>query len=333
MATHIEFMLREQLIDRRRKLEAALPGAGKNAEIARLLGEVDAALRRMDEGTYGLCESCHDPIETDRLIADPLIRFCLDHLTPGEQRALEEDLELAARIQKGLLPQPHLHTGGWEISYRYEGAGLVSGDYCDLVDAGVGSLYFILGDVSGKGIAASMLMAHLHAMFRTLISFGLPLPEIVERASRVFCESTLPTYYATLVCGKAEASGVIEVCNAGHVPPLLVSRSGVSRIEATGLPVGVFCNQEFTTARASLEPGSTLFLYTDGLYEAQDATGTEYAAERLGKFLEENSSLAPESLVIGCVMDLDAFRAGIPRRDDLTIMAIRRAGSEAHGRK
>src|SRR5438876_894777 len=80
----------------------------------------------------------------------------------------------------------------------------------------------LLGDVSGKGVAASMLMAHLQAMFRTLVSTKLPLDQIPERASRVFCESTLPTHYATLVCGKASPNGELEISNAGHLPPLLV---------------------------------------------------------------------------------------------------------------
>jgi sigma-B regulation protein RsbU (phosphoserine phosphatase) len=101
------------------------------------------------------------------------------------------------------------------------------------------SLHFALGDVSGKGVAASMLMAHLNAMFRTLISINLPLEQMMERASRVFCESTLPTQYATLVCGRATNDGDVEVCNAGHLPPLVIQRGEVTSIAATGLPVGV----------------------------------------------------------------------------------------------
>src|SRR4029453_19192206 len=99
---------------------------------------------------------------------------------------------------------------------------------------------------SGKGVAASMLMAHLHAMFRTLISINLPLEQMVERASRVFCESTLPTQYATLVYGRATTKGEVQICNAGHLPPLLFQQGAVRRIDATGLPVGVFCSESFS---------------------------------------------------------------------------------------
>src|SRR6266496_120267 len=192
MVTAVEPLLREQLLDRRQKLEAARDSS-EFSEITSLLAEVDAALQRMERGTFGLCDLCHEPVETGRLFANPLTRLCIGHLTPPEQQALENDLELAAKIQTGLLPQPTQRIDGWEIAYHYQPAGLVSGDYCDLISSEDNSLHFVLGDVSGKGVAASMLMAHLQAMFRTLVSINLPLDQILERASRVFCESTLPT--------------------------------------------------------------------------------------------------------------------------------------------
>jgi len=81
-----------------------------DTHLSALLGQVDSALERMDKGTYGLCETCREPMEPDRLLADPLARYCLEDLTQDEQRALEEDLELARRIQSGLLPGPSLRA-------------------------------------------------------------------------------------------------------------------------------------------------------------------------------------------------------------------------------
>ncbi|MCA1633264.1 MAG: SpoIIE family protein phosphatase [Acidobacteria bacterium] len=325
MAAIIEPVLREQLIERRQRLETAISGADEPVRLAGLLQEVDAALARFNPDTYGLCEVCHDPVERERLIADPLVSVCLGCLTPAQQRALEQDLELAARIQSTLLPPRNFASGGWRASYHYEGAGVVSGDYCDLVSAEDGSLYFMLGDVSGKGVAASMLMAQLHAMFRMLVSVGLPLNQLVERASRVFCESTLPAHYATLVCGRADCSGELEICNAGHLPPLLVRGGDVSVIEATGLPLGVFCNERFTTDHVRLSQGDALLLYTDGLSESQNFSGEEYGRDRLFKLVGERPALAPAELVAACLKDLSAFRAGMPGTDDLTILALRRA--------
>ncbi|MGH9932853.1 MAG: SpoIIE family protein phosphatase [Pyrinomonadaceae bacterium] len=324
MVTAIEPLLREQLIDRRQKLKTAASAFHRPAELTRLLEDVDAALHRMDIGTYGLCEVCHDPVESERLLANPLVRVCLGDLSPGEQRALEEDLELASQIQTGLLPAPSQKIDGWEVSYHYEPAGAVSGDYCDLIRGEDESLHFALGDVSGKGVAASMLMAHLNAMFRTLISINLPLEQMVERASRVFCESTLPTQYATLVYGRANTNGEVEICNAGHLPPLLIREGKVTSIAATGLPIGVFCSESFSVNRIHMSKGDTLFLYTDGLSESLDGTGNEYGAERLSQLLNDNHSFSPESLISQCRRELHAFAEGKLPADDLTLMAIRR---------
>jgi sigma-B regulation protein RsbU (phosphoserine phosphatase) len=189
-----------------------------------------------------------------------------------------------------------------------------------------GDLYFILGDVSGKGVAASMLMSHLQAMFRSLISVGLPLNKLMERASRVFCESTLPTHFATLVCGKASKSGEVEICNAGHLPPIWLHRGAVKSIESGGLPVGVFCDEHFTISTVQLDPGDTLLLYTDGLSEAHDASRREYGRERLMELAGRSHTLSPDELINACIEDLRGFRADVPLEDDLTIMSIRRSG-------
>jgi sigma-B regulation protein RsbU (phosphoserine phosphatase) len=325
MVTAIEPVLRNQLIDRREKLQAAANGFHRPAELTRLLHEVDEALRRMDIGIYGLCEVCHDSVEISRLIADPLTRVCIDHLSAKEQRALEEDLELAAQIQAGLLPTAYKSIDGWDVAYHYQPAGAVSGDYCDLINGDDSSWMFVIGDVSGKGVAASMLMAHLQAMFRTLHSINLPLEQMVERASRVFCESTLPTQYATLVCGRVGHDGQVEVCNAGHLPPLLIQNGGVRALPATGLPVGVFCSESFSCSKFQMDVGDSLFLYTDGYSELTNNSGSEFGLERLSRLMESNGNLAPRALIDLSIRELSAFGQGRAPTDDLTLMAIRRS--------
>lgn len=237
---------RQELRQRRKKLQSALTAQPRAQDLARLLEDVDGALARLDHGAFGLCEVCHDPIESERLIADPLVRFCLDHLDEEEQRALEQDLALAARIQAALLPSADVASGEWESHYCYMPAGLVSGDYCDIIrpDNGAG-LFFATGDVSGKGVAASLLMSHLHAIFRSLVSVGMPLTQAMSQANRLFCESTLPSSFATLACGWARPSGELELCNAGHCPPLILRRDGVSVLETAGLPLGMFCSGQY----------------------------------------------------------------------------------------
>jgi sigma-B regulation protein RsbU (phosphoserine phosphatase) len=327
MAGIADNSLRNQLTERRQKLEAVIAGSREHAQLTQLLGEVDSALSRIDAGTYGICELCHDPIEKEGLAFNPLLRFCLDHLSPGEQRALEQDLELASRMQRELLPRQNFTHGGWEIYYHYEPKGPVSGDYCDVVaqpESG-GGLFFAVGDVSGKGVAASMLMSHLRAIFRMLISGGLPLDQQIERANRVFCESTGSTNFATMIWGKAGLNGEVEICNAGHCAPLLVRRGQVTSIAPSGLPLGMFCGGTYATERLKMGQGESLVIFTDGLSEAANGTDVEYGTERLLRLVEKGSEHPPEILVRSCLEDLAAFQAGAPKRDDLSVMAIHRA--------
>jgi len=322
MATLEISFLQNQLEQRKRRLEAAIALAPQNSGLAGLLREVDSALERMDKGTYGLCETCHDSVEQDRLMADPLVRYCLDHLTDAQRAALQRDLDLASAVQRNLLPKAGLRAGCWETSYHYEPAGAVSGDYCDLIPSD-GQLFFALGDVSGKGVAASMLMTQLHALFRSLTRMSLPLGQIVTQANRVFCESALAGQYATLVCGQAKPNGEVEIHNAGHWPAIVVGRGGVLRVESTGLPLGMFHEGEFSATRVQLETGDMIFLYTDGLSETSNADG-EYGGERVMTLVRQQASRPPAELVAACLNDLRVFANGAPPLDDLTLLAVRR---------
>jgi len=325
-----EAYLRDQLQTRRQKLELAVVGGREAAGLRRLLDEVDAALNRMDAGTFGLCESCHETIETDRLLADPLVRFCLDHLTAAERRALEQDLQMAALVQQELLPKRNLCCGGWETAYHYAPLGAVSGDYCDLVahENESNDLWFALGDASGKGVAASMLMTQLHAIFRTLIGSGLSVPALVARASRIFCESTVSSLYATFVCGRAGASGDLEICNAGHCAVLLRQGGGVARVEASGVPLGLFSEGEYSSTKLHLASGDTLLLYTDGISEARSPSQEEYGENRLAAVLASCATVLLPTLLQACLEDLKSFRADAPLHDDVTLLAIRRQSKE-----
>lgn len=258
------------------------------------------------------------------LLRDPTPsgRFRLDGLTRQEKSALEDDLQLVIDVQRGLLPQRDLAYRGWRISYYYEPAGLVSGDYCDVVDMGAAGVYFMVGDVCGKGVAASIVTAHLHGMFRTMISMELPLHRMLERASRALCEGSLP--YATLVCGRARSNGVVEFCNAGHPFPLVVRDGSVTALEESGLPAGLIAAPEFASAEVRLRHGQTLVLYSDGVSEARDVYGRDYGVPRLRKVVSGQSSGHPSALVAACRDDLAAFRRGAEKTDNLTILALSR---------
>ena len=313
-------LLRDQLVVRRQKLEAAAAKT-QTANLLQLLEQVDRALERVDHGSYGVCEGCSGSVEAERLFADPLTQLCLDCLKPAEQRALEQDLLLAARIQAGLLPKRDFCAAGWQAAYHYEPAGQVSGDYCDLVQHG-NHLYFMVGDVSGKGVAAAMLMSNLHALFRVLIPTGLPLEQIIERANRLFCESTLPTQYATLVVGKADEFGNVEICNGGHPAPLHLGSNSVTAVPSATVPVGLFCDQKFSSSTLRVGPGESLVIYTDGISEAEGPDGSQFGAASIERLLHSCRQLPSHALVEKCLKEVLKFRAGSPRLDDQALMVL-----------
>ncbi len=322
MATLEISFLHNQLAERKQRLEQAIALAPHNGGLASLLHEVDSALDRMSKGKYGVCEECHESVEQERLLVDPLVRYCLDHLTELQRAALQRDLDLASEVQRKLLPQAGLSASGWDTSYHYAPAGPVSGDYCDLIPSN-GELFFAVGDVSGKGVAASMLMTQLHALFRSLTGMSLPLGQIVARANCVFCESALAGQYATLVCGLAKSNGEVEIHNAGHLPAIVVGRGGVLRVESTGLPLGMFYSAEFSATRLQLEPGDALFLYTDGLSEARSGD-EEYGVDRVTRLARQNGARTPADLIASSLSDLRGFVNDGPPHDDLTLLAMRR---------
>jgi sigma-B regulation protein RsbU (phosphoserine phosphatase) len=314
--------MRPQILKRRSRLEAAARSISADY-VHSLLAEIDAALEKMEGGSYGLCETCHEPIEADRLETNPLVRFCLDHLSEEERRAHEEDLRLAMQIQAQLLPAAKVSTRGWETHYRYEPAGVVGGDYCEVVAAADGaSLFFALGDVAGKGVAASLLMTHLSAIFRSLLSLDLPLTEMISRANRLFCESTPAAYYATLVAGRASGD-TVDLCNAGHCRPLVLRPEKTERVESAGLPLGLFCDGRYAARRVRLDPGDSLVLYSDGVTEAQDAGGNAYEEERLVGCLRDASGRDAAATAEAVLRDVGRFR-GARRQDDMTLLIVRR---------
>jgi sigma-B regulation protein RsbU (phosphoserine phosphatase) len=288
-----------------------------------LLQEVDQALSKLETGDFGVCQNCHESIEVDRVMADPLVTFCLSCLTPLQQRALEHDLQLAARMQADLLPGSGASVEGWETAYHFRPARIVSGDYFDLIGDGHGGLFFVLTDVSGKGIGAAMLTAGLRAVFRTLIPTADCVNVLLERANRLFCESAMSGQYATLVFGRVKSTGEVDVTNAGHLPVLVARESGVEILESTDMPFGLFCTQQFTVQRTNLQPGDTLVLYTDGFSEAQNASGEEFGLQQLREFINAKKLREPCEVVRNCRQLLDGFRGDVERFDDETLLAIR----------
>ena len=274
------------------------------------------------------CEVCEGPLDQDRLRTGPLKKVCLECLSDRERDALQHDLEVASQIQAHLLPERSFSFGRWQIHYHYEPLGVVSGDHIDLIRPGrtENALHFLFGDVSGKGVAASILMANLQALFRSLVSLELPLSEIMEKANTLFFESTASNSYATLVAGRLNGDGKLEIINAGHNPPLLVRCECVAQVEAAGLPVGMAGSTHFAPSSLQLEPQDFLFLYTDGISESENSTGEQYGSSRVEAVLAGLHGSTSRSVVDSVLAEVSTFQGDTPQVDDVTAMAIRWRG-------
>lgn len=314
-------MMHEQLLDRRQRLESARTHIGLHDDLSRLLGEVDAALLKFESGSFGVCADCHDAIEPERLLNDPLMTVCIGCLTDKQRSSLESDLQLAADIQRGLLPKSGIACEHWNVDFAYHPASIVSGDYVDIIERG-DEFFFILGDVSGKGMAASLLMSNLHAIFHSLVPAGLPLDELMSRANHLLCESSPANQYATLVLGKANRQGDVELANAGHLAPVLIKNGMIGELNHSGLPLGMFCSAEFEVNKVKLDAGDSLVLFTDGVTETMNVDGAEYGTCGLFEAIESSFDVTPSGRIKHSLSHIDGFRGSAARHDDLTILAL-----------
>ncbi len=315
---------KNQLLDRKSKLERTVSFFENPDTLYDLLKQVDKALERIDAGVYGICEVCNDTIEPERLLADPLITVCLDHLSKAQQRALEADLEDAGKIQRALLPKNSLELGNWGFTYHYSPAGIVSGDFCDVIPTPKGSVIFVVGDVSGKGISASLMMSRLHALLHSLISFNLPINEILKKANRLFCESTISANYATMIIGEAREDGSLDLSIAGHNPPFIITKGNVFSVKATGFPVGLFSDSVYEVEKFHLDKNDSILLYTDGFTEAS-VNGNEYGMRRLQEQLPQlQNEFSAQKMLETLLKEHTAFLGNQLPGDDVTLAVLKR---------
>ena len=189
----------------------------------------------------------------------------------ARQTARENELSIAQRVQRKLLPDPRISVPGIECECVFRPAGEVGGDLCDVFETGPNSAAFLLGDVSGKGTGAAMLMANLHAIIRSNQEFELRPAQLIARANRQFFQSTAPEHFATLLFGAYDhAARTLRYVNCGHPPAVLLRRRGnVERLEATGLMLGAFDGIAFEERTLQISPGDRLVIFSDGVSEAR----------------------------------------------------------------
>ena len=246
----------------------------------------------------------------------------------ARRRILEKELALARRIQIALLPASLPDVPGWSLYAGTQPSRTVSGDYYQVLTRGEeqGECLVMVADVSGKGVAASLLTASLEALTAGPIEDGMRPVDICDRVSGLLYRRTPPEKYATAFLGTLDVgTGTFTYVNAGHNPPFVVRTDGtVERLPATGTPLGLIPGAKYRQEERRLEPGDLLFVYTDGAIEVTGPEDEEFGEERLVDLCIRERSREPADLASRIEAALHEFSSGAPLPDDLTLVMARR---------
>ena len=237
-----------------------------------------------------------------------------------EQRELlDREAQEAQRIQQALLPKISPYIPGYCVSGFSIPAGAVGGDWYDFIQLEDGRWGIVLADVSGKGMAAALLMSATRGMLRSLAEACCSPSEVLTRLNRLLVQDLPSGKFVTLIYGVFDPKkGQLTFANAGHLPPLVLTKAGPKFVETeAGLPLGLGCG-EFSESTIQLEPGARLVFYSDGITEATDPAGEEFGSEGLRIHLREQSG-SPQSLL----ETVRRFANGRGLADDATVVMIR----------
>jgi serine phosphatase RsbU (regulator of sigma subunit) len=237
-----------------------------------------------------------------------------------------QELQQAAEIQRGLLPDRAPDVPGLEIAGHNAPCQTVGGDYYDFFLCRDGQIALVLADVSGKGLPAALLMASVQARVEVLLEDAGDLPQLLSRLDRMMADNCPKNRFVTLfLCVLNPETGEVVYCNAGHNPPFVVRVSGlVERLIGSGTMLGIFPELGYEQRRCRLDAGDFLVLYSDGVSEAEDPSGEEFGDERLAALLADSRGIAASEILERVKDAVTAWTAGAPAADDVTVVVARR---------
>jgi len=247
----------------------------------------------------------------------------------AERRAARE-IEIAKQVQSRLFPQIHPETRTLEYAGLCLQARQVGGDYFDFLDLGQQQLGLVIGDVSGKGMAAALLMANLQANLRSQCANALTHPELFLRSvNRLFYENTTDSAYASLFFAEYDDDTCrLRYANCGHLSGLILRNDNTcSRLDSTGTLLGLFQDWDCPFAEGELQPGDVLALYTDGVTEAYNEKGEEFGEERLLDSLRQHRDETAMTAVEAIANQVRQFNPG-EQHDDITLILAKCRGTE-----
>jgi serine phosphatase RsbU (regulator of sigma subunit) len=241
------------------------------------------------------------------------------------ERRVAQELEIAKRVQARLFPQtkPQLRT--LEYAGMCIQAHQVGGDYYDFLNLGQERLGLVLGDVSGKGIAAALLMANLQANLRSQVGIAIDQPErLLRSVNQLFCDNTDDGAFASLFFAEYDdLSARLRYVNCGHLCALLLrTDSSVDRLDATSTLLGLFKDWDCSVGERQLMSGDTLALYTDGITETFNDADEQFGEERLVHALQRHRNKSPQALLEAIVAEVRKFGPG-EQHDDITLIIAR----------
>lgn len=314
---------------------AFITGVGLTRSITTAVSELYAATRRIQVGDFTARvhhrrrDQLGELADSFNLMAGSLERLIEES---KERQRLENELEIARQVQEQLFPREAPHLTTLELVGVCQPARVVSGDYYDYGLLAPGKLVFAIGDISGKGISAALLMATIQAALRSQLYAArirgdlqqLSPAGLVTRLNRQLYETTSSEKYASLFCAfYDEAERALTYSNAGHLAPAVLSNGRIRRLDVGGAVVGLFGDTDYQEGRVRLEPGSLLVAFTDGLTEAENAYGEEFGSERLLEVIPRNAAAAPVRLAETLLQEIRQWVATGEQVDDMTVLVAR----------
>jgi sigma-B regulation protein RsbU (phosphoserine phosphatase) len=244
-----------------------------------------------------------------------------------ERERLQKELEMCRHIQEELLPRAPARFAFAEAEGISLPAREVGGDFYNYFPLAPARAALLVGDVSGKGVPAALLMANLQATLRARLPLEADLARLAERLDHEMGDGAPSAAYLTLFVAVVEGeSGVLRYVNAGHNPPMLMRDQGAPELlGATGRPLGLYPGGGYEEGRAVLRPGDALFVYTDGVVEAEDERGEPFGAETLQAILERERRSSPTGLLARIEEALERHRGAREPTDDATMVVLRLA--------
>jgi phosphoserine phosphatase RsbU/P len=250
------------------------------------------------------------------------------HKALVEKEAVERELRIAAEIQQGLLPRPLPHVPSYDIDAITVPCQTIGGDTYEVVPLSNGKVLLAVADVSGKGIPAALIVSTLHASLHAYLRMGLDLVPLIRQLNSTVYRNTSPERYITFFAGVLDpVAHVLTYVNAGHNHPYHVSATNrsLTALQAGGVPLGMFESADYESGSVRFAPGDTLTMYSDGVTEAMTSSNDEYGESRLQKSVVASLSLDARELRKHIAQDVQAFVAGHPFSDDLTLLVVKRA--------